>query len=119
MGSPWWRRRRDDDADAPADHPVASAFPLSAARGVDAAGRPVRVSILSRHGCHLCEVAEGTVRTVCADLSTPAGVEVAYLEDHPGLTAEYGERVPVVFVDNRPHDYWRVDADRLRLALRA
>jgi hypothetical protein len=31
--------------------------------------------------------------------------------------ARYGEEIPVTFVDGRQHDYWRVDADRLRAAL--
>jgi hypothetical protein len=29
----------------------------------------------------------------------------------------YGEEIPVTFVDGRQHDFWRVDADRLRRAL--
>jgi hypothetical protein len=31
--------------------------------------------------------------------------------------AEYGEQIPVTFVDGRQHDYWRVDPDRMRAAL--
>ncbi|WP_367303750.1 glutaredoxin family protein [Nocardioides panacis] len=29
----------------------------------------------------------------------------------------YGEEIPVTFVDGRQHDFWRVDAERLRAAL--
>jgi hypothetical protein len=29
----------------------------------------------------------------------------------------YGEEIPVTFVDGRQHDFWRVDAARLRAAL--
>jgi hypothetical protein len=35
----------------------------------------------------------------------------------PGLFEQYGEQIPVTFVDGRQHDYWRVDAARLRKAL--
>ena len=31
---------------------------------------------------------------------------------------QYGEQIPVTFVDGRQHDYWRVDEARLRAALR-
>ncbi|HWJ54363.1 MAG TPA: glutaredoxin family protein, partial [Propionibacteriaceae bacterium] len=37
----------------------------------------------------------------------------------PELQRRYGEEVPVTFVDGRQHDFWRVDPDRLRAALRA
>ncbi|MEJ7744045.1 MAG: glutaredoxin family protein [Nocardioidaceae bacterium] len=36
---------------------------------------------------------------------------------YPDLRAEYAEQIPVTFVDGRQHDYWRVSADRLRVAL--
>lgn len=112
------RRRRGTAGGAPGrEHPAAVAFPLSAAGGVDPEGRSVRVSILSRSGCHLCDAAEAAAREVCAELDPPVGVEVALIEDFPGLLGEYGERVPVVFVDNRPHDFWRVDPQRLREVL--
>jgi hypothetical protein len=31
--------------------------------------------------------------------------------------ASYGEQIPVTFVDGVQHDFWRVDAQRLRAAL--
>jgi hypothetical protein len=40
------------------------------------------------------------------------------IEDDPELLAEYAEQIPVVFVDGRQHDFWRVDEQRLRAALR-
>ena len=39
------------------------------------------------------------------------------IEDDPALFDEYWERIPVVLVDGRPHDFWRIDANRLRTAL--
>jgi len=33
------------------------------------------------------------------------------------LTRRYTDQVPVTFVDGAQHDYWRVDAGRLRAAL--
>lgn len=34
--------------------------------------------------------------------------------DDPALEAEYGDRVPVILLDGKEHDYWRVDEHRLR-----
>jgi len=34
------------------------------------------------------------------------------------LVERFGEQVPVTFVDGRQHDFWRVEEDRLRAALR-
>ena len=33
------------------------------------------------------------------------------------LMREFGEQIPVTFVDGDQHDFWRVDAGRLRAAL--
>jgi hypothetical protein len=33
------------------------------------------------------------------------------------LRAEYGDRVPVILVDDVEHGFWRVEEDRLRRAL--
>ena len=35
----------------------------------------------------------------------------------PELTRRYTDQIPVTFVDGTQHDFWRVDADRLRSAL--
>jgi glutaredoxin len=75
-----------------------------------------RVTLYTRPGCHLCEDARAVVESVCAELGeTWTEVDI----DGSGeLTARYGEEIPVTLVDGRQHDYWRVDPDRLRRALR-
>lgn len=52
---------------------------------------------------------------VCAEL----GIEWQELSilDDPRLYDEYWEKIPVVLIDGRVHDYWRVDPQRLRRAL--
>jgi glutaredoxin len=76
---------------------------------------PARVVVLTRAGCHLCEDAVAVVRTVCAETGTTF-TERLITEDAE-LTRRYGDQVPVTFVDGAQHDFWRVDADRLRAAL--
>lgn len=74
-----------------------------------------RVRLLTRAGCHLCEIAEQTVAEVCAEFG--ASWETVDVDTDPELKREYTDHVPVTFVDGRRHDFWRVDPDRLRAAL--
>ena len=74
-----------------------------------------RVVLLTREGCHLCEVAESVVAAVVAETGdTFATVDI---DQHPDLGARHSDEVPVTFVDGRQHDFWRVDPVRLRKAL--
>ena len=71
-----------------------------------------RLQLLTRKGCHLCEVAAGTLAQVAADAGLePVAVDV---DADPDLQAEYGDRVPVVLLDGQEHSYFTVDVVRLR-----
>lgn len=74
-----------------------------------------RVVLYGRAGCHLCAVARGVVASVCEQTAT-AWAEVD-IDTDPELVRLFTEQVPVCFVDGRQHDFWRVDAQRLRAAL--
>lgn len=76
-----------------------------------------RVRLLSKPGCHLCDDARAVIEAVCAERGE-AYDEVDVSTD-PVLMREYGEQIPVTFVDGAQHDFWRVDPDRLRAALTA
>jgi len=75
-----------------------------------------RVLLLGKPGCHLCEDARAVVAAVTAELGV--GWEERSILDDADLHQQYAEFVPVVLVDGVQHDYWRVDPDRLRAALR-
>ena len=75
----------------------------------------VRVELLTRPGCHLCDDARAVVRRVAEQ--TGVGWQERSVDEDAALLAEYSELVPVVLVDGRRHAYWTVDADRLRTAL--
>lgn len=77
---------------------------------------PVRVRLLSRPGCHLCDDARVVIADVCTELGEE--FEEVDITSSPELLREYGEQIPVTFVDGAQFDFWRVDADRLRAALR-
>ena len=74
-----------------------------------------RVTLYTRPGCHLCDDARAVVQAVCADLGE-AYEEVDITTDGD-LEDRYGDEIPVTLVDGRQHDFWRVDAARLRAAL--
>ncbi|WP_422070705.1 glutaredoxin family protein [Streptomyces hoynatensis] len=80
-----------------------------------AAGR--LVTLIGRPGCHLCEAAREVVAGVCAE--TGAAWEEKDITEDAELHRRYREQIPVVLVDGRQHDFWRVDPERLRRALGA
>jgi glutaredoxin len=73
---------------------------------------PVRLQLLTRQGCHLCENAATTLEQLAAQ----AGLATTVLDvdADPELQAEYGDRVPVVLLDGQEHSYFTVDVPRLR-----
>lgn len=74
-----------------------------------------RVTLIGKPGCHLCDDAREVVAAVAAETGT-GWRELSILDD-AALSERYWEQIPVVLVDGEQHDYWRVDADRLRSAL--
>ena len=75
-----------------------------------------RITLLSRPGCHLCDDAREVISEVASELGV-AWEERDITQSEADLR-EYGEKIPVTFVDGVQHDFWRVSADRLRRALR-
>jgi glutaredoxin len=76
---------------------------------------PVRVTIVTRAGCHLCQDAEAAVAALSAELGF--GWDAVDVDADPVRQDRYGDRVPVILVDGREHGYWRVEPERLRATL--
>ena len=76
---------------------------------------PPRVTLLTRIGCHLCEAARQDVQRICGELGVPWSERDVDADRE--LRAEYGDRVPVILIDDVEHGYWKVEEDRLRRAL--
>ncbi|GAB3025636.1 hypothetical protein GCM10011376_11770 [Nocardioides flavus (ex Wang et al. 2016)] len=74
-----------------------------------------RVTLYSRPGCHLCDDARAVIEAVCAELGE--SYEEVDITTDDDLEDRYGDEIPVTLVDGRQHDFWRVDAARLRAAL--
>lgn len=84
------------------------------------ARNPVTVTLVGKAGCHLCDDARAVVLRVAAE----TGAEVVELDItapdfDPRLREDYAEQIPVTLVNGERHDFWRVDADRLRKAIAA
>ena len=73
------------------------------------------VTIYSRRGCHLCEVAMEKARTIQSELDFQ--IEEIFIDGNNELIELYGEQVPVIHIDGKPHDYFRINEERFRAAL--
>ena len=71
----------------------------------------MRITLYTRAGCHLCDDAKVVLDRVREQ--TGEGYDEVDISTDPELTAEYGDRIPVVLLDGREHGYWRVEEQRL------
>ena len=74
------------------------------------------VTLVTKPGCHLCDAAREVVATVVAGIPD-ARLEERSILDDPELYDRFVDEIPVVLINDRVHNIWRVDADRLRGAL--
>ena len=74
-----------------------------------------RVQLIGKPDCHLCDDARAVVQLVCSEMNVQ--FQERSILDDPGLYDEYWERIPVVLVDDRVLEFWRINPERLRGAL--
>ena len=76
------------------------------------------LTLIGKPDCHLCEDARSVVAAVLADFD-PAAISLTELSilDEPALMEQYVEEIPVLLIDGRVHNFWRIDPARLRSAL--
>jgi hypothetical protein len=65
-------------------------------------------------GCHLCELALN--RLVSLQRELPFQIEEIDINSDLALLEKYGEQVPVIHIDGKAHDFFRVDPERFRKA---
>ena len=86
--------------------------------------RDIRLTLIGKPGCHLCDDAREVVQAVMSEIeATDASrrvelAEVSILDDE-ALRARYAEEIPVLLIDGEVHNYWRIDPVRLKTALLA
>lgn len=75
----------------------------------------IEVSVYSRSNCHLCEVALEVISEIQKDFEFT--ITKILIDGDTELEEKYGEQVPVILINNQPHDFFRVDPKRFRLAI--
>ncbi len=73
------------------------------------------VTVYSRLNCHLCDVAVDALESVRAELDFE--IEKIFIDGDAELIRKYGEEVPVIHIDGKHHDIFRVDLNRFRSSL--
>jgi hypothetical protein len=73
------------------------------------------VTVFSRHGCHLCDVAVDVLSTMNNELNFE--IKKIFIDGNSELEKLYGEQVPVIHIDGVHHDFFKVDPDRFRFSL--
>jgi len=86
--------------------------------------RDIRLTLIGKPGCHLCDDAREVVQAVIAEVEAADDAPSMHLEersilDDAVLAARYAEEIPVLLIDGEVHDYWRIDPVRLKTALLA
>jgi glutaredoxin len=76
-----------------------------------------KVTIYSRTGCHLCEIAIDKVKFVKNEFNFD--LQIKLIDNSLVLEKEYGEQVPVIMINDKVHDYWRVDLERFIEAIKS
>lgn len=78
------------------------------------------MTLLTRAGCSMCERAAAQLAELSDELGflvTSTDVDALAAAGNPALRAEFGDRLPVVLLDDVEHSYWEVDEDQLRADL--
>jgi glutaredoxin len=71
----------------------------------------VRLTLITRVQCHLCDVAKEAMARVAQTAGEPW--QEVDVDSDPRLQEEYSDRVPVILLDGKEHGYWRVEEQRL------
>ncbi|MEV1132000.1 glutaredoxin family protein [Agromyces sp. NPDC049794] len=86
--------------------------------------RDIRLTLIGKPGCHLCDDAREVVQAVMTEVEASDAAPALRLEersilDDEQLAARYAEEIPVLLIDDEVHNYWRIDPVRLKTALLA
>jgi hypothetical protein len=84
----------------------------------------IELTLIGKPGCHLCEDAELAVDRVLANFmaanpSVTVSIAQQNILDDAELAARYSEEIPVLLINGKVHNYWRIDEERFASALNA
>jgi hypothetical protein len=84
----------------------------------------IELTLIAKPGCHLCEDAEVAIERVVGPFlaaNPSASIKMTKLNilDDAELAARYSEEIPVLLINGKVHNYWRIDEERFATALNA
>jgi len=88
--------------------------------------KTIDLTLIGKSGCHLCDEARVAINAVVgafrAEHTGVARHVQVNLVEHDILVDEalyekYSEEVPVLLINGKVHNYWRIDPERLKAAL--
>ena len=84
----------------------------------------IQLTLIGKPGCHLCDDARDAIDGVLlefrkANPNAEIAVEELNILEDDALRLKYAEEIPVLMIDGKMHNYWRVDEERLMRALYA
>jgi hypothetical protein len=78
------------------------------------------LTLVGRQGCHLCDDARDVVKSVLARVSTEPGERVLVeidIDQDVDAHRLYWDQIPVLLIDGKVHNFWKIDPERLLRAL--
>lgn len=75
------------------------------------------LTLIGKPGCHLCDEAEVVISRVLSEVEGTVKFSKKNILEDQDLFAKYSEEIPVLLIDGKVHNYWHIDAERLRSAL--
>lgn len=88
--------------------------------------KTIDIALIGKAGCHLCDEARVTVNAVIGafraeNTGVARHVQVNFVEHDilfdEELYKQYSEEIPVLLINGKVHNYWRIDPVRFRSAL--
>lgn len=89
----------------------------------------ITLTLIGKPSCHLCDDARLVVNDVVTQLQSSVGattewivgrliVQERSIEDDRALFDEYWEQIPVLLINGKVHNFWRIDPVRLTNSLK-
>ena len=84
----------------------------------------INLTLIGKPGCHLCEdareVVDGVVQSFrSAFPAAQVSIHEENILENGALAERYREEIPVLLINGKVHNYWRIDPIRFRAALDA
>jgi len=84
----------------------------------------IALTLIGKPGCHLCDDARVAIDEVLAEFCRQFPAAEVILEEKniledAALAAKYSDEIPVLLINGKVHNYWRIDKERLSAALTA